>query len=124
MSPGSIYFTTQPKYQYDSVAVLRMVTVQFPAEPFNVAQKTRVLSVENTTKYFEEHPDALFVPTVADDVVDSEELTVRNMMWVPTFLVLTYYSLKGMPQAPFGKLRLPNYKRVRRWMIAKYLSIG
>ena len=102
--PRIYYFTTQPKYQYDSVAVLRMVTVQFPAEPFNVAQKTRVLSVENTTKYFEEHPDALFVPTVADDVVDSEELTVRNMMWVPTFLVPDLLLPQGYAPSAFWQI--------------------
>jgi len=84
----------------------RMVTVQFPAEPFNVAQKARVLSVDDTTNYFEEHREDLFVPTVAEDAANSKELTVRNMMWIPTFLVPDLLLPQGYAPRDFWQIAI------------------
>jgi hypothetical protein len=84
----------------------RMVTVQFPGDPFVGAQLTRVLPIDATSEYFEAHPDATYLPPVADTTAHSVEVVVRHMMWIPTYLVSDLLLSQGWTPREFWQVNI------------------
>ena len=60
-----------------------VITVRMPNDPFVVSTKVRVKSIEQITEWFATHPDAQVMEPIPTEDGDSEELTTRNIMYLP-----------------------------------------